>query len=241
MSETEEIYTQERGEYLMKNPTWHEEDSSWKAIQIHKMLTKNSLKVKSIVEAGCGAGEILNQLRSLLSNDIKFTGYDISRDAINLAKGKTKGRLKFECEDFLKLNKEFDVSLLIDVFEHVDDYMGFLKSFRNKSEYSIFHIPLDIHVQGVLRNMQISARNSLGHLHYFTKDTALATLTDCGYDIIDSFYTKGSLDLKRTLKAKLAALPRRTLYNINKDFTVRLLGGFSLLVLTKNKTQKKAK
>ena len=235
MNKTEKIYTQEKGEYLKNNPTWHIEDSPWKARQIYQILSQNSLNPKSIVEVGCGAGEILNQLYSLLPSNIRFTGYDISSDAINFAKKRTNDRLKFELEDFLKVEKEFDLSLLVDVFEHVDDYLGFLRAFRNKSKYSIFHIPLDINVQGTLRNLQIKARNRLGHLHYFSKDTAIASLVDCEYEIIDFFYTKSSIDLQKTFKSKLASLPRRILFNINKDFTVRLLGGFSLLVLTKNK------
>tara|TARA_B100000963_G_C22496188_1_gene611559 strand:+ start:107 stop:835 length:729 start_codon:yes stop_codon:yes gene_type:complete len=232
---TENIYTQKNGEYFEKNPTWHVEDSPWKARQIYNIINRNSLSVKSIVEVGCGAGEILNQLYTLLPNDIKFTGYDISSDALNLAKERTKSRLKYKLKDFLKEDKKFDLALLIDVFEHVDNYLGFLRSCRTKSLYSIFHIPLDISAQATIRNLQISARNEVGHLHYFTKDTALATLEDCGYGIIDYFYTKGSLDLQRTLNAKLAAIPRKILFNINRDFTVRLFGGFSLLVLTKNK------
>ncbi len=142
--------------------------------------------------------------------------------------------MNFKHEDFLNEEKDFDLSLLIDVLEHVDDYLGFLRLFRSKSEYSIFHIPLDIHVQGALRNLQIKARKEVGHLHYFTKETALATLTDCGYEILDFFYTQGSLELKKSLKRRIAALPRRILFSIKRDFAVRLLGGFSLLVLTKN-------
>jgi len=59
---TKEIYTEEKGNYLENNPTWHIEDSPWKAKQIFKMLNKNSINPKSIAEIGCGAGEILNQL-----------------------------------------------------------------------------------------------------------------------------------------------------------------------------------
>jgi hypothetical protein len=67
------------------------------------------------------------------------------------------------------------------------------------------------------------------------KETAIATLVDSGYDIVDYFYTAGSLELPRkTLKSKIATLPRKLLFTSNEDLAVKLLGGFSLLVLTNN-------
>ncbi|MGH2649253.1 MAG: class I SAM-dependent methyltransferase [Ginsengibacter sp.] len=231
---TEEIYTKENGDYLQNNPTWHVEDSPWKAKQILKIFDRNGINPKSIAEIGCGAGEILNQLYLAMPQDVIFTGYDISTDAIKIAKQREKDRLIFKHENFLETHENFDLLLMIDVFEHVDDYLGFLRSCLGKAKNTIFHIPLDITVQGVFRNKLIGDRKSLGHLHFFTKETAIATLVDSGYEIIDFLYTAGSLDLpKKTIKSKFAVLPRKLLFKINNDFAVRTLGGFSLLVLTK--------
>src|SRR5213075_586346 len=52
------------GEYLDKNPTYHVEDSAWKARQIFQMIEKNRVKPASVCEVGCGAGEILKQLQA---------------------------------------------------------------------------------------------------------------------------------------------------------------------------------
>jgi hypothetical protein len=231
---TEDIYLKENGDYLNNNPTWHVEDSPWKAKQILKIIGRNDLNPKTIAEIGCGAGEILNQLHLKMTNDVSFFGYDISIDAINIAKKREKDRLVFKYEDFLKTQDKFDLLLMIDVFEHVDDYLGFLKLCKGKAKNTIFHIPLEINVFGVLRNYLIAGRNSVGHLHYFTKETAIATLIDSGYEIEDFFYTASSLELPRlSEKSKFAVLIRKILYKFNKDFAVRTLGGFSLLVLTK--------
>ncbi len=81
---TEKIYTDE-GEYLKKNPMWHVEHSPWKAKQILKILSRNPINPKTVAEVGCGAGEILNQLHLSLPNDVSFTGFDISSDAIRIA------------------------------------------------------------------------------------------------------------------------------------------------------------
>jgi 2-polyprenyl-3-methyl-5-hydroxy-6-metoxy-1,4-benzoquinol methylase len=230
----ETIYVEENGEYLRNNPTWHVEDSPWKAKQIMKMLARNSISKKKVAEIGCGAGEILNQLYAAMPDDVSFTGYDISSDAINLARPREKERLKFKLENFAETNETFDLLLMIDVFEHVNDYLGFLKLCKNKAKNTIFHIPLDISVQAILRNKLMAVRNSVGHLHYFTKETALATLADSGYEIVDYFYTPGSADLPRkTLKSKIAFFPRKLLFKANQDLSVKILGGCSLLVLAR--------
>lgn len=110
-----------------------------------------------------------------------------------------------------------------------------MRKLRKKAQYKIFHIPLDISVSSVVRSKPILvARQKVGHLHYFTKETALATLSDNGYEIIDYFYTAGSINLNvKSIKTFLAKVPRLMLYNLNQDIAVRLLGGYSLLVLTK--------
>jgi hypothetical protein len=124
--------------------------------------------------------------------------------------------------------------LCLDVFEHVEDYFGFLRGLRGKSVHKIFHIPLDLSVQWVWRSGPIMReREQAGHLHYFTKETALATLQDAGYQVVDWFYTAGAIANPRSVKARLARWPRRLLSSVNQDLVVRVLGGYSLLVLAK--------
>jgi 2-polyprenyl-3-methyl-5-hydroxy-6-metoxy-1,4-benzoquinol methylase len=223
------IYTESDSEYFKNNPTWHVEDSPWKAEQILKILSKNNIHPRSVTEIGCGAGEILVQLCSKMPEDTCFTGYEISPDAYNMCQSRAHGRLVFKKEDLLSQEEVSDILLAIDVFEHVEDYINFIRKCQSRAKYKIFHIPLDISVQSVLRDTIMTGRRKFRHLHYFTKETAIATLEDNGYKIIDYFYTAGGLDLRRTLKSKIAYLPRILLYKINKDFSVRLLGGHSLL------------
>jgi len=224
------------GTYLENNPTWHEEDSPWKAKQIARMLRANRIYPSTICEVGCGAGEILNCLTSEFGDDVMFSGYEISPQAFEICRKKEKRNLQFYLTDLLdERESTFDVVMAIDVFEHVEDYFRFLRELRKKGTYTIFHIPLDLSVQAVLRSSPIlKGRAMVGHIHYFTKETALATLEDTGYEVLDYFYSRPSLELpNRGWKAKLLKLPRRLLFSIHQDWTVRTLGGFSLLVLAK--------
>ncbi len=224
------------GTYFKKTPTWHKEDSSWKAKQIIQLINRNNLKFSTVCEVGCGAGEILNQLSKKLGNDIKFTGYEISPQAFDMCQKNSKENLKFYLKDpFVETKAFFDVVMAIDVFEHVEDYYGFLRQLKEKGRYKIFHIPLDLSVQTVFRSSKIiNVRKSSGHIHYFTKKTALATLEDTEYEILDWLYTCHSLELpNRGWKANLLKIPRSLFFTASKELAVRGVGGFSLMVLAK--------
>lgn len=229
----ESIY--QTGEYVERNPTYHVEDSSWKVTQILQMIRKHKLEPRRVCEIGCGAGEILKLLQSELSPEAEFFGYEISPQAFAICRQSENERLHFYCEDLLASDAgDFDLMLCIDVFEHVPDYLGFLRELRSKSRDKIFHIPLDMSAQWVLRNRPImNAREQTGHLHYFMKETALAALRDSGYEIVDYVYTPGAIDNPRSVKARLAAWPRRLMMRLHPDMAVRVLGGYSLLVLAR--------
>ena len=223
------------GEYLDKNPTYHVEDSAWKARQIFQMIEKNRVKPASVCEVGCGAGEILKQLQALLPPNVEFYGYEISPQAHALCRERENDRLHFFCADLLtEPEGQFDLLLCLDVIEHVEDYLGFLRGLAARAEYKIMHIPLVLSVQCLWRRKPLLLqREQVGHLHYFTKETALATLEHAGYEVIDWFYTPGAIANPRSRKAKLASFPRRILSAVNQDLVVRILGGYSLLVLAK--------
>lgn len=232
---TETIYSQENSEYLEKNENWHIEDSPWKAEKILSIMNENGLHPNSIVEIGCGAGEILVQLQKKTSDkNVMFSGYDIAPDVKHFWPSRINEKIHFFNEDLLEKNEIYDLLLMIDVFEHVDDYFGFIKKASTKAEYKIFHIPLDINAMSILRNTPSVTREIFGHIHFFTKDTALSTLKDCGLEIIDYQYTGSLVELNNVqLSTKLLKLPRKILFAINKDFASRLLGGYSLIVLAK--------
>lgn len=229
-----DLYTD--GRYLELNPTWHVEHSPWKAEQIFKIIQRNSLRPNSVCEIGCGAGELLNQLHALMPHECSFTGYEISPQAFQLCKEREKERLRFHLKNLLNDDKAyFDLLLAIDVFEHIEDYFGFLRQLRGIGQYKVFHIPLDLSIQSVFRVSPIlQVRRTFGHIHYFTKETALATLTDTGYEIIDCFYTPYSIDLPaQSLKSLLAKTVRKMSHSFFPDIAVRLFGGFSLMVLAR--------
>ncbi|WOF15397.1 class I SAM-dependent methyltransferase [Methanoplanus sp. FWC-SCC4] len=224
------------GEYLKDNPTWDTEDSQWKAEQILKIIKRNNLQPKFICEVGCGAGEILKILQNKLNDNCEYTGYEISPQAYNICKEKENNHLKFELKDFLlEKNKQYDIIMLIDLIEHLEDYFTYLRIIKPQSEYKILHVPLEFFALSALyQSFILNQRKKVGHLHYFTKDIVIQTLTDLNYEIVDYFYTPGySLGHDYGLKDRLINIPRKYMYPINKDLTVKLFGGYSLMVLVR--------
>ena len=224
------------GEYLRKNPTWDVGDSPWKARQILQMLLEHDIRARTIGEVGCGAGEILVNLQEAMGDECVFYGYDISPQAIEICKPKANERLHFFQRDLLREPKiNWDLLLAIDVIEHVEDYTGFLRAIKEKATYKVFHVPLEFFVlsalhPGFLRKQRLNS----GHLHYFTKDILLQTFNELGYEILDARYTHGyRVSRGHGWKDDLLYIPRRIGFLLHKDLTVRVFGGYSLLVLAR--------
>jgi SAM-dependent methyltransferase len=220
------------GEYFRKNPTWHVEFSPWKAANIHRLLERKGLYPRTVCEVGCGAGEVLRQLQLMTNSDCRFWGYDVAPAAIEMAKSRENDRLRFQLADFPAIDTpQWDLLLILEVVDHVEDYMGFLRSLRNRAEWKIFSFSLDITVQGSLRrNGLLRRRQAHSHLHHFNKETVLDTLRHTGYKVVDCGYQ--SVPPAAAL-AKLVKPIRSLGFTACPDLAVRMFGGYSLMVLAR--------
>jgi 2-polyprenyl-3-methyl-5-hydroxy-6-metoxy-1,4-benzoquinol methylase len=222
------------GQYLSNNPTLHAEDSPWKAGKIAHLLNRNGLKPRTVCEIGCGAGGVLEALQEILEPECTLTGYEVSPQAFEICKQKTNPRLRFRLGSITEdATSHFDVLMLVDVIEHVDDYFALLREVRPRADFTVLHIPLDLSVQAVLRGTPLlRSWRQVGHIHFFSKETALESLKDAGYTVKDWFYTAGTVDLPSpTVLSAIAKLPRRLLFKVRQDYAVRILGGYSMMIL----------
>lgn len=228
----ENIYTD--GSYFAKTGgTWHLEDSPSKARWIVSMLARHvEVKPNTICEIGCGAGGVLAELQKMLSDHITFTGYDISPQAHALSARFSNPRCQFILGDSFVDEPQYDLVLVMDVIEHVEDYFSFLRHARQKGDWKLYHIPLDAYVTGIMRGN--NSWDSAGHLHLFTIETALNSLRHTGHRVIDWVFTDGVIATPRkTTREKVANLLRLPLAKLSTKFAARLIGGYSMLVLAK--------
>jgi SAM-dependent methyltransferase len=232
----EDIYN--NATYLANNPNWHQEDAPEKARFIHQILKQHSVSFQSLCEVGCGTGEILNELQMLnAAHHAEYDGFDISADAIQLAKKKERENLAFFCENFaqMPITKIYDVVLIIDVIEHLRDYFTFLEGIKPKGRHFVFHIPLDMFAWSLFReNMLIESKSRVGHIHNFTEDFILSILSDYGYKVIAKKYTPPNYKAIE-LKQKTINFLKKGLFWLSPRFCTKTLGGFSLLVLCEKK------
>jgi SAM-dependent methyltransferase len=100
---------------------------------INSAIKKYNPKTKTILELGCGTGNILFPL----SKHYETTGLDNSNRMLEIAKKKDKSS-KYILSDMtsFKLGKTFDIVLCIfDTINHVKTFTGWEKTFQNAYEH----------------------------------------------------------------------------------------------------------
>jgi 2-polyprenyl-3-methyl-5-hydroxy-6-metoxy-1,4-benzoquinol methylase len=221
------------GDYFRNHPTWHIEYSTWKATHICRYLQHKDLLPKTVGEVGCGAGEVLKQMQSMMEPDVRFWGWDIAPPAIEMAKTRENEGLRFELADFGAIETPpLDMLLVLEVIDHVEHYLGFARMLKSRAKLKLFSFSLDISAQSALRaGAFLQRRDVHNHLHHFNKETALSTLEYAGLEVLDWQYLP-SLPGASTLAA-LAKPIRSVLFAAAPDLAVRMLGGYSLLVLAR--------
>ena len=227
-----EFYTSD--EYARRHPGWHREHSDWKASQVLAMLRRHDRRPHSGLEVGCGAGGVLAALQRELPPETGFVGYDIAGAAIRMARPLENDRLRFVEGDVVALpTPRADLLLALDVVEHIDDHRGFLRALRLRAAAHIVQLPLDLSLLSQLQPERLRwARESVGHIHFFTKDTALALMCETGYRVVDWFYTNVELDLPPPAhQQQRGRVLRRIGRQLWPGLTARVLGGFSMLIL----------
>ena len=89
----------------------------------------NNLKNLDFLDVGCGGGLICEPIAKLGGN---VTGIDFVNENIKLAKKHARERkikINYVCDDIEKLNfnKKFDIIIMFEILEHLDDWRNFLK------------------------------------------------------------------------------------------------------------------
>jgi ubiquinone/menaquinone biosynthesis C-methylase UbiE len=220
------LTTHDNSTQVERHPPRDGEDSSWKARHIAAVL--DPLLPQTLCEVQCGAGQVL----ALLSERYRAnaTGYDTSPDAIALASDQHP-RLRFVV-GHPEGDVHYDVLMLLDVLEHVEDPFTLLRQMRGFAKYFVFHFALDISAQSVLRDGLKRSREQLGHVHQFSRETALALVRECGYRSKEWRYLPWAVERRSaSLRSKRVHVPRRLFWRLSPTLMSRTIGGVTLLVL----------
>jgi len=141
----------------------------------------------SVLDVGCYKGQIIDFLP-----DVSYHGLDINKEEV---KNLRKRGVKAHCVDLnkqdLKINKNFDYILLLDILEHVVDPKIILKKSKNLLKDQgvlIVSLPNDYHflnkIRFVFNRELFMSFNPVGHLHIFPIKNGKKLLENAGLEII---------------------------------------------------------
>ena len=144
-------------DYIVKNPSIHEEDTPWK---LSKILPLVDAYMKAhvgselrLLDIGGGAGLILKGVAEYIERKfsvrVRKYAMDLSPGMLSIQQENnpdmTAVFLGDICETTLPDN-EFDLTLMIDVLEHVPQPELALRQLRRISKFVIYKVPLELNL-----------------------------------------------------------------------------------------------
>jgi SAM-dependent methyltransferase len=144
-------------EYIIKNPSLHEEDLPWKVSKIIPLVDrfigyigKAENHEINLLDVGGGAGLILDavsvHIEESHSIEVNKFALDLSPRALEVQK-KANSDLRMALnEDIRKTSlgdKEINLTLMIDILEHVPNPTEALEEVKRISDFVIFKVPLE--------------------------------------------------------------------------------------------------
>ena len=230
--------------YPARHSGWHKEDSKWKADRILEAVPQTLWQSGGdgplkLWDAGCGAGGVLgNMIRTLKTRGISSSGVgtDLSEEALDMAK-RDWPEIEFRNTAADRMPEFFDIGLLIDVVEHVENPWELVRPVRDRCHFLIFHIPLDASWLAECFNLYPYKMETMGHIHFFTYRQALAFVQSCGLKIISTRLTTAFSEPSAygiDLRHRLLWFPRKILSFLSPRLCATLLGGFSLLIVARS-------
>ena len=175
-------------EYIDKNPGLHQEDSKWKFSVIYpaidKFVNKLDKRTLNILDVGGGSGQLMKLICLYISD--KY-GLKVNKYALDLSPGMLASQKRENenlkaalcgniCQAPFK-TKKMDLTLMIDILEHVVAPEEALSEIKRISDYVIFKIPLENNLYSRIYNFLkngVPRRQSIekiGHLHTYSYKT----------------------------------------------------------------------
>lgn len=226
----------------------------WRARVVLTEIREQIRSRKTFLEIGCGAGVFRSQMESAL--DITIDGCDLNREALECAvPGRGRLMLYNIFDRAPELITKYDIIFLMDVIEHIDDDLAFLKAAAHHLSpdgICIINVPSGPFLRSAYDTI-------VGHKRRYTKRSLRALLAGAGLDVVKIRYwgfTMMPFLLARKLLIR-SRKPRTTvswgfmphpvvgwLFNVLKEIETRVgiapPGGTSLLAIAKKNNNLKS-
>lgn len=140
----------------------------------------SKLTFRNVADIGCGVGTLLADIHSLYPK-VTLTGTELFAQPLKRAQQRLP-QAKFQTLDLVtqKLPQTYDLTLCIDVLEHINDDTKAMKHLREMTNgHAIIVVPL-----GPLFEVE---RVRVGHVHGYSRKEFDQKLSAAGFTIISSY------------------------------------------------------
>jgi len=221
-------------EYITKNPSLDIEDSPWKVSKIIPLVNKFTKHLNkdeiTLLDVGGGAGAILSAISTYIKKKhhikVNKIALDLSPGMLKIQKKNNPDLKKALNEDIRQTslgNKEIDLTLMIDVLEHIPNPTKALKEIKRISKFVIFKVPLEGSLVSRIWNFinrnkpRQHAIKTIGHINVYNLNKLKYQIEKHTGQILDYYFTnvfeycqnsphyKDKIDKKRKLKNLIAS------------------------------------
>ncbi len=185
--------------YVANNPQLHREDSAFKFEQIAGLLEQIQIhenRIK-ILDVGGGAGVLGGMAAEYFTGKgvgVEFVALDLSAEMLGVQAQSNPHIVRiWNCSVVDCPEKEFDLVLMIDVIEHIQNKDMAANRLNEIGKNVIYNIPIQINVVDLLRNavnrgLYYSEQTRLiGHVHFFSYASARRFVDRHHHRIVSSF------------------------------------------------------
>lgn len=172
-SKDQELFDFYNTEYIKRYPTLDIQDASWKAETVLALLKETKIKPRRLLDLGCGNGEVLKLVDEGIHPEIAV-GVDISSSNLNYAL-QGSGQFTFiqaAVEHLPFRTGSFDLGLVIDLVEHLEDPKAGLLEAGRVCDYLVVKVPLEDCFEGwLLKKVLPDWKDRFGHINFFNEQT----------------------------------------------------------------------
>jgi hypothetical protein len=218
------------GDYAARHPGWHITDAPHKAQDVLPGLLAISddcqLKTLRIADVGAGVGGVIVELKKLFESarpgsSLEATAFEVSPDCIERAR-ELFPSLDMRQKLLESSDGPFDVILLADVLEHVENPWELLRTARAAARYLLVRQPLLESFSTFRHNNYGNQFKEWGHIFFFNHRSFLEISRQSGWQPL-------KIDLLAPWELHPPAQPniiKRSLLRMNRLMCSYFMSGF---------------
>jgi SAM-dependent methyltransferase len=190
------LFNYYENEYEEYYPGLGIKESKEKAINCAEILDR---KFDSVVDIGCGPGVFLKEFIKVAKIK-KAAGTDLSMFILKVAQ-KQNPKLNFYRADSENLpfkDKEFELSTIIDVIEHIEHPEKMINEAKRVSKYVLLKVPLEdcLFMNFQKKFRKVDWKKIMGHINFYNPKSIEKFMEKHGFELIKYKIPKSKLSLK---------------------------------------------